>query len=92
MQKNYESADESVWVGLSEPKLWVSDFFQDWWAEMAHGAKNGGSFSEILGPSISKLSTVDISVVYFTYTPTQTLVCTCTLTSDDTIKPVLSGH
>ena len=27
--------------------------FQDWWAEVTHGAKNGGSFSEMLGPSIS---------------------------------------
>ena len=31
----------------------ASDFFQDWWAEMTHGAKNGGSFSEMMGPSIS---------------------------------------
>ena len=28
-------------------------FFQDWWAEVNHGAKNGGSFSEMMGPSIS---------------------------------------
>ena len=41
---------------------------------MTHGAKNGGSFSEIMGPSISNLTTVDIWVVYFTYTLTQTLV------------------
>ena len=31
----------------------ASDFFQDWWAEVTHGAKNGGSFSEIMGPGIS---------------------------------------
>ena len=31
----------------------ASDFFQDWWAEVIHGAKNGGSFSEMMGPSIS---------------------------------------
>ena len=31
----------------------ASDFFQDWWAEVTHGAKNGGSFSEMKGPSIS---------------------------------------
>ena len=31
----------------------ASDFFQDWWAEVTHGAKNGGSFSEMMGPSIS---------------------------------------
>ena len=31
----------------------ASDFFQDWWAEVTHGAKNGGPFSEIMGPSIS---------------------------------------
>ena len=31
----------------------ASDFFQDWWAEVTHEAKNGGSFSEMMGPSIS---------------------------------------
>ena len=28
----------------------ASDFFQDWWAEVNHGAKHGGSFSEMMGP------------------------------------------
>ena len=32
--------------------LWPS-CFQDWWAEATHGAKNGGPFSEMMGPSIS---------------------------------------
>ena len=27
-------------------------FFQVWWAEVAHGAKNDGSFSEMMGHSI----------------------------------------
>ena len=27
--------------------------FQDWWAEVTHEAKNGGSFSEMMGSSIS---------------------------------------
>ena len=31
----------------------ASDFFQDWGAEVTHGTKNGGSFSEMIGPSIS---------------------------------------
>ena len=31
----------------------LSDIFQDWWAEETHGAKNGRSFSEMMGPSIS---------------------------------------
>ena len=53
----------------------ASDFFQDWWAEVTHGAKNGGSFSEMMGPSVYQLNTVDIVVVYFAYTLTQTLVC-----------------
>ena len=39
-----------------------------------------------------KLTTVDIWVVYFTYTLTQTLICICTLNADDTVKPFLSGH
>ena len=29
--------------------------FQDWWTEVTHGAKKGGSFSEMMGPSISNL-------------------------------------
>ena len=28
-------------------------FFQDWWYEVTHVAKNSGSFSEMMGPSIS---------------------------------------
>ena len=31
----------------------ASDFFQDWWAEVTQGARNGGSFSEMMGQSIS---------------------------------------
>ena len=31
----------------------ASDFFQDRWVEVTHGAKIGGPFSEIMGPSIS---------------------------------------
>ena len=42
-------------------------FFQDWWAEVTHGAENGGSISKMIGPSPS---TVDIWAVYFTYTLT----------------------
>ena len=34
-------------------ELWASDFFKDWLAEVIHGAKSGGSFSEMIGPSIS---------------------------------------
>ena len=57
-----------VHVG-SEDWCRSSDFFQDWWAEVIHGAKNGGSFSD--GPKHIKLTIVDIWVVYFTYTLTQ---------------------
>ena len=31
----------------------ASDYFQGWWAEVTHKAENGGSFSEMMGPSIS---------------------------------------
>ena len=31
----------------------ASDFFQDWRVEVTHLAKNGGLFSEMMGPSIS---------------------------------------
>ena len=50
-------------------------FFQDWLAEVTHGAKNGGSFLGNDGPKYIKLTTVDVWVVNFTYTLTQTLVC-----------------
>ena len=33
--------------------LRASDFFQDWWAEVTHGAKKGGLFSEMMCPGIS---------------------------------------
>ena len=28
-------------------------FFQDWWAEVTHGVRKGGLFSEAMGPNIS---------------------------------------
>ena len=31
----------------------ASDFFHDWWAKVTRGEKNSGSFSEMMGPSIS---------------------------------------
>ena len=31
----------------------ASDLFKDLWAKVTHGAKNGWSFSEMMGPSIS---------------------------------------
>ena len=53
---------------------------------MTNRAKNGGSFSEHI-----KLTTVDIWVVYFSYTLTDTDTCMyiCILTANYTIKPVL---
>ena len=36
--------------GFVRPGLQI---FQDWWAEVTHGAKIGGSFSEMMGPCIS---------------------------------------
>ena len=73
----------------------ASDFFQDWWAEVTHGAKNGGSFSEMMGPKHIKLTTPDILVVDFTYTvhtDTDTCMHICILTADCTVRPVLSGY
>ena len=37
----------------------ASDFFHDWWAEVTNGAKNGGSFSEMMGPRIKPLKQED---------------------------------
>ena len=31
----------------------ASDFFQNWWAEVTHGAQNGGSFSVMMSPNMS---------------------------------------
>ena len=64
-------------IGRNMYIIRASDFFQDWWAKVTHGAKNGGPFSEMIGPMPKhiKLNTVDNWVVYFTYTLTQTLVC-----------------
>ena len=50
---------------------------QKWWVIFGHD-----------GPKHIKLTTVDIWVVYFTYTLTQTLVCIYVYT----VKPDLSGH
>ena len=38
---------------VRHPFTGLQIFFQDWWAEVTHGAKNGGSFSEMMGLSIS---------------------------------------
>ena len=66
-------------------KYRASEFFQDWWAEVTHEAKNGGSFSEMMGSCKHiKLTTVDMWVVYFIYT----LTLVCILTADYTAKPV----
>ena len=81
----------------TDNKQWhcrASDFFQDWWAEVTHGAKKGGSFSEMMGPSISnKLTSVDIlGGILNLHTDTDTCMHICILTADYTVKPVLSGH
>ena len=44
-------------VGLqyhSQAQVFRYFFFQDWWAKVTHGAKNGVSFSVMMGPTISK--------------------------------------
>ena len=43
-------------------------------------------------PRHIKPNTVDIWVVYFTYTLTHTCMHICILTADYTVKSVLSGH
>ena len=58
---------------------------------MTHGAKNGGSLSEMNGPKQIKQTTVDIWVVYL-HTDIDTFMHICILTADYTVKPVLSGH
>ena len=48
---------------------------------MTHGVKNGGSFSEMMGPSILYL-----------HTDTDTCMHMCILIADYTVKPVLGGY
>ena len=52
---------------------------------MTHGAKNGESFSEMMGPSLSN------SIIYL-HTDTDTCMHICIFTADYTVKPVLSVH
>ena len=68
--------------------LRASDFFQDWWAEVTHGAKKMVGHFLKYGPKHIKLTTVDIWVVY----STNTCMHVCILTADYSVKPVLSGH
>ena len=52
---------------------------------MTHGAKNGGSFSEMMAPSYHiKLTKVDI----YLHTDTDTCMHICILTAAYTVKPV----
>ena len=60
---NFEKSQQMTTKALKLPSVqrvnnsleswssWASDFFQDWWAVVIHGAKNSGSFSEMKGPS-----------------------------------------
>ena len=54
-EKSHFNKNIHITVSLRTPqnRNRASDFFQDWWAEVTHGSKNGGSFSEMMGPSIS---------------------------------------
>ena len=63
----------------------ASDFFKVFWAEVTHGAKNGGSFTEMMDPSMNPQLT-------FVHTDTDTCMHMCILTADYRVKPVLSGH
>ena len=58
---------------------------------MTHGAKNDGSFSEMMGPSISNHSWHLGSILYL-HTDTDTCMHICLLAADYTVKPVLSCH
>ena len=49
-QNHSESSEFCISLSSS---IRASDLFQDWWVEVTHEAKNGGSLSEMIGPSIS---------------------------------------
>ena len=71
----------------------ASDFFQDWWAEVTHWAKNGGSFSYMMDPRISTNQSWNLGyIILYLHTDTDTCMQICILTADYTVKPVLSGH
>ena len=71
----------------------ASDFFQDWWAEVTHGAKLVGHFSEMMGPEGYQTNhSWHLGSILYPHTDTDTCMHICILTDAYTVKPVLSGH
>ena len=66
----------------------ASDFFQDLWAEVTHGAKNGGSLAQAYQTNHSR----HLGGIIYLYTDTDTCMHICIMTADYTVKPVLSCH
>ena len=52
---------------------------------MTHGAKNSGSFSEMM-------DSLHLGIILYLHTGTDTCMLICTLTADYTVKSVLSSH
>ena len=55
LNKQFKAHMSNAWVNVQNFQnpstiIRASDFFQDWWAKVTHGAKIGGSFSEMMGP------------------------------------------
>ena len=51
---------------------------------MTHEAKNGGSFSEMMGPSISNKPQMTFGLLLYLHTDTDTCMHICILTADYT--------
>ena len=69
-----------------------SFFFQDWWAEVTHGAKNGGHFLKWWAQVYQTNHSWHLGCILYLHTDTDTCMHICILTADYTVKPVLSGH
>ena len=60
----------------------------NWWAEVTHGEKTGGPFSEMMGSGISN----QLGSILYLHTDTDSCKHKCILTADYTEKPVFSGR
>ena len=65
----------------------ASDLFQDWWAKVTHGAKNGGSFSEWWAQAYQTNHSWHLGSIL--YTDTDTWMHTCWLHSKTCLQQPL---
>ena len=67
-------------------------FFHYWWAEVTHGAKNGGHFLKWWAQAYQTNHGWHLGSIVYLHTDTDTCMHICILNADYKVKPVLSGH